>query len=137
MKTKRTDDWMEQAEKLGQHLAQGLEAFGDRVAKAIEAIETKVGPQLRKAAEGLNLDDQRPPAGHAGAVENVGVGDVFELERDLYMRLGALPGVAATDLIDTVHLSSGQVRQFPRGTIVVAVDATLVVKNDDPPSTSA
>ncbi|MEM7679169.1 MAG: hypothetical protein AAF449_24585 [Myxococcota bacterium] len=131
MKTKRNDDWMEQAEKLGQQLAEGLERFGDRVAKAIETIEAKVGPQIKKAAQGMGVDDQRIPVGEAGPVEQVARGDVFDLQNELFMRLGNVPGAPDDELVNAVHLSSGEVRRFERGIEVLSVDATLVVK---PPS---
>ena len=136
MKTKRNDDWMEQAERLGQQLAEGLERFGDRVARAIETIESKVGPQIKKAAQGINVDDQRVPAGEQASVEAIAKGDVFERQNELFMVLGPLPGGPKDDLIDAVHLSSGDVRRFERGTPVVAVDATLVVKSDRDPVSS-
>ena len=130
MKTKRNDDWMEQAEKLGQQLAEGLERFGDRVAKAIETIETKVGPQIKKAAAGINVEDRRPPPGKTVPVEEVGQGDVFELQNVLFMRLGPIPDYTTPDKADAVHLSSGDVRRFDQGTPVTVVDATLVVKSE-------
>ncbi len=136
MKTKRNDDWMEQAERLGQQLAEGLERFGDRVAKAIEAVEQKVGPQIKKATQGMGVDDQRVPPGQRVSVEEVAKGDVFDRSGELFMRLGAVPGVASEDMIDTVHLSSGDVRRFERGTPVVSVDATLVVKGENDPEAS-
>ncbi|MEL7368650.1 MAG: hypothetical protein AAFN74_07055 [Myxococcota bacterium] len=131
MKTKRPDDWMEQAEKLGQQLAEGLERFGDRVAKAIETIEAKVGPQIKKAAQGMNVDDQRIPIGEVGPVEQVQRGDVFDRENELFMRLAEVPGAPDDDLVNAVHLGTGAVRRFERGTEVISVDATLVVKPSD------
>ena len=131
MKTKRTDDWMEQAEKLGQQLAEGLERFGDKVAKAIETIENKVGPQIKRATHGVDVEDQRVPAGQQAAVEEVAKGDVFDHQNELFMRLGELPGGDQSDLVDAVHLSSGDIRRFERGTPVVSVDATLVVKGEN------
>ena len=104
MKTKRNDDWMEQAERLGQQLAEGLERFGDRVAKAIETIETKVGPQIKRAAQGMNVEDQRVPPGQQASVEAVAQGDVFDRQGELFMRLGELPVPADGDMIDAVHL---------------------------------
>ena len=136
MKTKRSDDWMEQAERLGQNLAEGLERFGDRVAKAIENIENKVGPQIKKATQGINVADQRTPAGQQVAIEAIAKGDVFDQQGDLFMRLGALPGSQGESVIDAVHLGSGDVRQFERGTTVVSVDATLVVKEATEPSSN-
>ncbi len=131
MKTKRSDDWMEQAERLGQQLAEGLERFGDRVAKAIETIENKVGPQIKRATHGVDVDDQRVPAGQQAGVEDVAKGDVFDRQGELFMRLGTLPGGADSELIDAVHLSTGDIRRFERGTPVVSVDATLVVKGEN------
>ena len=133
MKTKRNDDWMEQAERLGQQLAEGLERFGDRVAKAIETIETKIGPQIKKAGQGLGLEDERVPPGHRVGVEQVGAGDVFEQDRELYMRLGNTPQAPEAGRVDAVHLGSGNVRRFEDGTLVVTVDATLVVKGNEEP----
>lgn len=134
MKTKRTDDWMEQAERLGQNLAEGLERFGDRVARAIESIENRVGPQLKKATQGLGVDDQRVPAGQTVGVEAIAKGDVFDHKGELFMRLGPWPGSQAEAVVDVVHLGSGDVRRFETGTPVLAVDATLVVKSDREPS---
>ena len=121
---------MEHAEKLGQQLAEGLERFGDRVAKAIETIENRVGPQFKKAAQGLGVDDQRVPPGSTAPVDAIAKGEVFEHNRDLFMRLGPIPGSQAEALVDAVHLGSGDVRQFEPGTSVLSVDATLVVKGD-------
>lgn len=130
MKTKRNDDWMEQAERLGQQLAEGLERFGDRVAKAIETIEDKVGPQIKRATQGISVDDQRQPAGQHVSVHQVRQGDVFERQGELFMRLGDIPGLGGSDGVDAVHLGSGNVRRFEKETPVVSVDATLVVNGD-------
>ena len=119
----KPEDWMEAAERVGNQLARGIDAFGDRVQKAIESLDNAQRPRRR----GIKVEDHRDdPDGVP--VESLAKGDVFDLNGDLFMRLGAIPDARRKDELDAVDLASGDVRQLERGTKVIAVDAKVVVE---------
>ncbi|MCA9553106.1 MAG: hypothetical protein KC933_23925 [Myxococcales bacterium] len=122
--TNKPEDWTEMAERLGNQLARGLDAFGDRVQQALEALDN---PQARRR-HGMKVEDHRDnPEGVA--VEGLLRGDCFEHQGDLFMRLGSIPDTKRRDEVDAVNLANGDVRLFARGTRVTAVDAKVVVES--------
>ena len=123
MSNKKPDDWMETAERLGNQIAHGLEAFGDRVQKALESLD-----DMKPRAGGVIIEDERDVEDGV-AIETLLRGDVFDHQGQLYMRLGEIPHAQMGPEIDAVVLETGDVRQFTRGVRVTPVDARVVVKD--------
>lgn len=123
MNAKKPEDWMEAAERVGNQVARGLEAFGDRVQQALESLD-----DLGRARPGkVTIDDQRD-AEDGVPVETLLRGDVFEHAGDLFMRLGTIPNVRRTDGLNAVNLRNGDVRAFEPSLRVEPVDAKVVVR---------
>jgi hypothetical protein len=119
----RPEDWMEAAERFGNHVVKGIDAFGDRVQRALESLDNT----QRGHRAGVKVEDRRDdPEGVP--VEGLLRGECFEHQGELFMRLGSIPDAKRKDDIDAVNLANGDVRVFPRGTRVTAVEAKVVVE---------
>ena len=122
MNTRKPEDWMDTAERLGNQIARGLEVVGDKVQQALESLD-----DVGRRPGGVTIEDERDLEGTV-AVESLIRGDVFEHRDRLYMRLGPIPDARRAEEVDVVDLENGNVRMYERGTRVRLVDAKVVVK---------
>ena len=120
---KKTDEWIETAERFGNQLAQHLERFGDKLQKAVESIETSIS----SSGSTIEVEDHRSEK-TGEPIEKLGRGEVFDHQKALYMRVSGVPGDSSANEVYAVNLASGDVRPFERGTRVEPVEAKVVVR---------
>ena len=125
MNSRKPEDWIDTAERLGDQLTKGLEKVGDQVQKALESLDDMSRNHFGPAP---GEQDERPDPKNGVPIETLLRGDVFEEDGELFMRLGTIPGLPGSDDVYVVNLRNGDVRRFARGTQVEVVDARVLVK---------
>ena len=116
----KPEEWIKAAERMGNQLAEGIERFGDRVQRMVESIDENTRKRRVK------VEDRRDEVDTI-ALDRLKLGEVFDYDGKLYLRMGRWPDGVDLDGLWAVHLTEGSVRKFDDGTMVSPVDAKVTV----------